>query len=122
MTPNTQQAEAARQPIVGGQAPKRNEPCPCGSKLRFKYCHGDSSKIAAVQEATRQFANRLFANMIRGERMKKGLEPFPWTCTACGKGCLEPKESTIVPGTLLCPECDCVVEKTKMEAVVDVKN
>jgi len=30
-------------PIVGGQLPGRNDPCPCGSGLKFKRCHGDAA-------------------------------------------------------------------------------
>jgi hypothetical protein len=28
------------QPIVGGQKPQRNAPCPCGSGHKYKKCHG----------------------------------------------------------------------------------
>lgn len=27
-------------PIVGGKTPGRNDPCPCGSGKKYKYCHG----------------------------------------------------------------------------------
>jgi uncharacterized protein YecA (UPF0149 family) len=26
--------------LLGGNAPGRNEPCPCGSGKKFKKCHG----------------------------------------------------------------------------------
>lgn len=32
------------EPIVGGQLPGRNEPCPCKSGKKFKRCHGDPVK------------------------------------------------------------------------------
>ena len=32
--------EAKPKPIVGGQHVGRNDPCPCGSGLKFKKCHG----------------------------------------------------------------------------------
>jgi len=30
-----------------GPAPGRADPCPCGSGLKFKHCHGDGGKQAA---------------------------------------------------------------------------
>ncbi len=33
-------AEQKRQPLVADKMPGRNEPCPCGSGLKFKNCHG----------------------------------------------------------------------------------
>ena len=39
---------------------KRNEPCPCGSGLEFKKCHGDPAKLAAV----RHIANEAMLIMI----------------------------------------------------------
>jgi len=32
------------EPIVGGQKPGRNDPCPCGSGLRWEFCHGSAEK------------------------------------------------------------------------------
>ena len=32
--------EANQQPIVKDELPGRNDPCPCGSGKKFKYCHG----------------------------------------------------------------------------------
>jgi len=34
------QAPAKSQPIRKGKAPGRNDPCPCGSGKKYKYCHG----------------------------------------------------------------------------------
>jgi hypothetical protein len=52
-------------PIVGGQLPGRNEPCPCGSGLRFKKCHRDPAKVqkaaAVAKEAYRVEMDRLIA-------------------------------------------------------------
>lgn len=48
--------------IKGGQEPGRNDPCPCGSKLKFKHCHGDPSKKAACEVAVRETMARLIAN------------------------------------------------------------
>jgi len=32
--------ESRRPPAPGGERPGRNDPCPCGSGLKFKKCHG----------------------------------------------------------------------------------
>lgn len=111
--------------VVGGREPGRNEPCfcgsglkykkchgdqgkrdvmpcPCGSGLKYGDCHGDPKKLAAVEK----FAKALMAQLIRREQMEKGLIPFPYTCNACGKGFVKPKDSTIAPGTVMCPHCD----------------
>ena len=32
------QARAQQQPATGGKRPKRNEPCPCGSGVKYKKC------------------------------------------------------------------------------------
>ena len=39
---------------------KRNEPCTCGSGLKFKRCHGDPAKLAVV----RHVANEAMLLMI----------------------------------------------------------
>lgn len=111
--------------IVGGQTPGRNDPCPCGSGLKYKHCHGDQhkrdimpcpcgsglkcgdchgdpKKIAAVKK----FSNALMGQLIIREKMEQGLIPFPYTCKKCGKGFMKPKESTIAQGTPICPHCD----------------
>lgn len=36
--------------IIGGRPPGRNHPCPCGSGLKFKKCHGDPKKISQTAE------------------------------------------------------------------------
>ena len=35
-------------------APTRNQPCPCGSGLRFKECHGRAEPMPAAQNAARE--------------------------------------------------------------------
>lgn len=87
--------------IVGGQVPGRNELCPCKSGLKSKQCHGDPVK----QQVVRRFAVTLMDKLIRKERMQKGLIPYPFACGKCGKGFEEPQESTVAPGTLMCPHC-----------------
>ncbi|MCP4541686.1 MAG: hypothetical protein GY832_31525 [Chloroflexi bacterium] len=64
------EAAIARGTIVGGQAPGRNEPCPCGSGLRFKKCHDNIVfKQKAFEEAKEAYA----ASMARqiGEALAK---------------------------------------------------
>ena len=33
---------------------KRNEPCTCGSGLKFKKCHGDPAKLAVVKHVANE--------------------------------------------------------------------
>jgi len=47
----------------------RNEMCPCGSGLKFKYCHGDSTKLEACSYA----AKYRMAELIVEEKIKRGL-------------------------------------------------
>ena len=37
-----EQIEKSRQPQIADKKPRRNEPCPCGSGLKYKNCHGQS--------------------------------------------------------------------------------
>jgi uncharacterized protein YecA (UPF0149 family) len=47
----------AKGTIVGGQSPGRNEPCPCGSGLKFKKCHNNPVfKQNAFEEAKKAYA------------------------------------------------------------------
>jgi len=55
--------------ITGGQKPKRNQPCPCGSELKYKHCHGDVVKTADARDAM----NRRMAELIIEEKIKRGL-------------------------------------------------
>lgn len=111
--------------IVGGQEPGRNDPCSCGSGLKYKHCHGDNGKRNLMPcpcgsdlkfgdchgdmkklQAVKKLSDAFMVQLIRRERMEQGLEPFPFTCNKCGKGFVRAKESTIVPGALICPHCD----------------
>jgi len=49
--------------------PGRNEPCPCGSGLKHKFCHGDFLK----QEVCNRVANETMVRLIYDEKIKKGL-------------------------------------------------
>lgn len=46
-----------------------NHPCPCGSGLKFKHCHGDPGKRAVCE---RVMAEKMIELIIR-EQIKKGL-------------------------------------------------
>ena len=58
----------------------RNEPCPCESGLKFKYCHGDILK----QEVCNQVANEKMVDLILQEKRKKGI-PIELVCPDCNK-------------------------------------
>lgn len=88
--------------IVGGREPGRNDPCPCGSGLKYKHCHGDTEKLQTV----RKFAVALMGQLIRRTKMEKGMIPWPFTCNACGKGFTQGKPSKIASGQMLCPHCN----------------
>lgn len=47
----------------------RNDPCPCGSKLKFKHCHGDELKTAIAK----RIANQAMLLMVAETRCKKEL-------------------------------------------------
>ena len=55
--------------IKGGQMPGRNEPCPCGSGLKFKHCHGDPGKTAICEAVVREH----MLILIKQEQLKRGL-------------------------------------------------
>ncbi len=48
---------------------QRNEPCGCGSGLKFKYCHGDSGKRAVVE----RYVQEIMLRLIMKEKHKQGL-------------------------------------------------
>ena len=51
----------AVQPIKGNKKPKRGDPCPCGSTLKFRHCHGDGEKQRLCNEMVRQYMLSLIA-------------------------------------------------------------
>jgi len=55
--------------ITGGQKPKRNQPCPCGSELKYKHCHGDVVKTTDARDAM----NKRMAELIIEEKIMRGL-------------------------------------------------
>ena len=59
----------------------RNEPCPCGSKLKFKRCHGDVLK----QEVCNHVANEKMVQLIRREQHKKIIVLQQKDCDICDR-------------------------------------
>jgi len=55
--------------IKGGQKPRPNKPCPCGSGLKAKFCHSDRAKKAACEAVVREHMYHLTV----AEKIKKGL-------------------------------------------------
>jgi DNA-directed RNA polymerase subunit RPC12/RpoP len=81
----------------------RNEPCPCESGLKFKYCHGDPLKVAVCNRV----ANEKMVELIYQEKIKKGLIKLPYHCNGCGKDFIELKVSSTGGMTQynICPFC-----------------
>ncbi|MBE3140133.1 MAG: SEC-C domain-containing protein [Thermoplasmata archaeon] len=86
--------------LKGNSQPGRNDPCPCESGLKFKYCHGDEMKQAVCNRV----ANEKMVQLIFQEKFKRGMIKF--MCQGCGKYFDEVKKSLISPGTSICPFCD----------------
>lgn len=80
----------------------RNQPCPCGSGLKAKFCHLDPVKIQLCQKVAEEAMRRLIAR----ERMNKGLIPFPWQCENCNQGFVTPVKGVIKPDMPMCPKCN----------------
>jgi len=89
--------------IKGGKSPPRNNPCICGSGLKFKYCHGDPSKVAVCNRV----ANEKMVQLIVQEKKKRGLIPMNYKCNTCGHTFDEPGIS-IITKQENCPKCDSV--------------
>lgn len=57
----------------------RNEPCPCGSGLKFKKCHDDPTK----QMICNRVANEKMVELIRIEQRKKIIRMQQESCPVC---------------------------------------
>jgi len=95
--------------IKGGKSPPRNLPCPCGSQLKFKYCHGDVLKQAVCNRV----ANEKMVQLIREEQKRQGVVPRDWKCNNCGHSFDEPEISTFAPDMEICPKC----QSTEIEKI-----
>lgn len=80
----------------------RNEKCPCGSGLKFKWCHGDEVK----QMLCNRVANEHMYNLILQEQKKRGLVPYQYTCNTCGRSFDVPNKGQL-SDLLLCTNAKC---------------
>ncbi len=67
-------------PVVNKTKAGRNDPCPCGSTLKFKRCHGDELKRAVCDRV----ANEKMVQLIRVEQRKKIITLQQKDCDVCG--------------------------------------
>lgn len=89
----------------------RNQPCPCGSELKQKYCHDDPKKL----QICNQVAQLYMIKLIGEERKKRGIVPYDFTCEKCGKGTDQPRRSEIDKRVLMCPDDSCCGTMKKNE-------
>lgn len=89
--------------IIGGQDPQRNRLCPCGSGLKYKWCHGDPLK----KEVCNRVANEKMFQLIHQEKKKRGLIEPRYLCENCGHKFDEPDQSVLefMDGGESCPMC-----------------
>ena len=93
--------------IKDGKSPPRNSPCPCGSLLKFKYCHGDVLKKSVCSRV----ANEKMVQLIREEQKKQGVIPRDYKCNNCGHTFDKPSVS-VTTDKNMCPKCNSVnIEK-----------
>ena len=105
--------------ISGGRPSNPNGLCPCGSGLKFKYCHGDPVKQALCS----QIANEYMAGFIWQEQKKRGLVPYDYICNDCGEGFDKPNQSIVAPYLLTCPKCGAVdIKENKGKEVENAKS
>jgi len=77
--------------VVGGRPPGRNEPCPCGSGLKFKRCHNNSVfKQNAFEEAKKAYAvemSRQIGEAIAVKKPKTEVgQPDVWATPESNEG------------------------------------
>lgn len=84
----------------------RNDPCPCGSGLKYKRCHGDPGKIAICEQAVRETMLRL----IRLEQRKQIVKLQQKECEHCnGLGIVEGDGQGYA-----CPDCQYINEEERI--------
>ena len=59
----------------------RNDPCPCGSQLKFKVCHGDELKKAICNRVVQE----KMLQLIRQEQRKKIITLQQNDCYECAR-------------------------------------
>lgn len=67
----------------------RNDPCPCGSTLKYKKCHGDLLKQAVCDRV----ANEKMCELVKAEQRKKIIRLQQAECELCG-------HTGMIPGPL----------------------
>jgi len=86
--------------LKNNQKVGRNDPCPCGSKLKFKWCHGDGTKKMICNRV----ANEHMCHLVLQEQKKRGVVPWKYECGSCGYGFDEPVQGQL-SNLPLCPNC-----------------
>lgn len=77
----------------------RNSLCPCGSGLKFKYCHGNEKFRAMCQQEANRVANRMLTALIQQMQAQKGICPrcrqrfTGKSCEKCGIDFLSKEEA-----------------------------
>lgn len=105
--------------LKGGKNPPRNEPCPCGSGLKAKWCHSDPIK----QMLCTRKANEHMASLVRQEQKKRGLVSYNWKCNSCMEDFDKPNRGAVTPHYPICPKCGSTdIEENKNKGVKDGKS
>lgn len=71
----------AQKQIKGGREPGRNEPCQCGSGLKFKKCHGDP----VLRQTAQRIANHMITLLIVERSHEAGIANAEETMGAIDK-------------------------------------
>ena len=80
--------------LTGANMPERNKLCPCGSRLKFKRCHGNE----LLRQKAKLVANQAMMELIKQEQAKAGICPnccadlVEKECPKCGLKLLNPDE------------------------------
>lgn len=85
----------------------RNDPCPCGSGLKYKKCHGDPAKV----EICNRVANEKMVELIRVEQRKKIIRIQQANCLEC-------EHTGRVEGDgqgYACPNCQYITDEERIE-------
>ena len=102
----------AVKPIVGGRDPGRNDPCPCKSGLKYKWCHGDEQKVQLVSHV----ANEAMQMLIIEEQLKREKIDDA-TYGKLKKHLIDNATQIELPrGTAMatCKDCDAVIPETEI--------
>ena len=95
--------------ITGSREPGRNEPCPCGSGLKYKKCHGDVVK----QEKCNKVANEMMVKLIVQEQRKKIITLQQKDCDVCGR-------KGVIDG-VKCLKCQFITDEERVAEIYNRK-